>query len=103
MLDIEFEGFDELDRKLQDLQKRAAALDGDHQIPLAELLPPEFMERHTRFATLEAMLEATGYEDFEVVPDAEWDQLVTSRTQFSSWEEMQKAAAAEWIKRQMGW
>jgi hypothetical protein len=91
---------------LHKLQRRAKELDGTHQVPVAELLTGEFMRRHTKFGSLDAMIEASPFtvesaEDFRAIPDAEWDAFVRQQTRFSSWREMLSSAGAEWMKKQL--
>lgn len=88
---------------LEDLERKLRELDGTHSVPLAELMPDDFIRRHTDFATLGKMLDASGLtlesqEDFE---SDEWDAFVAERTSFESWEEMQQKAAGEWVGRRL--
>ena len=53
------------------------------------------------------MLEASGFsvesaEDFLAIPETEWDQFISQKTQFSNWQEMQKTAAVELMKKKLG-
>jgi hypothetical protein len=64
------------------------------------------MRRYTDFPTIEAMTDASGFkiesqEDFEAIPDAEWDVFVRSRTRFSTWKEMQAKAGEEYVVRRL--
>jgi hypothetical protein len=98
--------FEEVIRKLQDLQRNAAELDGEHSVPFAELFPDEFMLRQTEFSGVQAMFDASGFkvvssEDFAAIPDGQWDIFVKERTRFSSWDEMKSAAVQEWAARRM--
>lgn len=107
MFTLEMSGFDEIERKLQELADRAEAMAGEHSIPLTELYPPGFMAEHTDFATIEEMFDASGFametpEDFAAIPDAEWDTFIASRTRFADWETMQTKAAADWFSRGIG-
>ena len=88
---------------LEDLERKLKDLDGTHSVPLEELMPDDFIRRHTDFATLGEMLDASGLtlesqEDFE---SGEWDAFVAERTRFESWEEMQQKAAGEWVGRKL--
>jgi hypothetical protein len=40
-------------------------------------------------------------EDFERIPDDEWDAYVKRSTRFGSWEAMQKQAGEEYIERRL--
>lgn len=107
MFTFEMSGFDEIERKLQQLADDAEAMAGEHSIPLTELCPPAFMAEHTDFATIEEMFEASGFtvetsEDFAAIPDSEWDTFIASRTRFADWRTMQEKAAADWFSRGIG-
>jgi hypothetical protein len=106
-MSIKLEGFDEAQRKLQDLIDKAQAIPKEEQIPLNQLLTPAFMREHTEFETVATMLEGSGFkiesaEDFTNIPEAEWDGFIAQNTEFSTWREMLQAAHVERVKRQMG-
>jgi hypothetical protein len=70
------------------------------------LFPPEFMRRYTDFPTIQAMADASGFkiesqEDFEAIPDVEWDAFVRSRTRFQTWQDMQSKAGEEYVVRRL--
>lgn len=108
MFKFEMKGLDELQRHLDDLSKRAAELDGKQlEVPLGDLLNDDFIARHSSFASFDELLAASPFkvatkEDFEAIPDAEWDTYIASNTSFDSWEEMQKKAAGEYVTKQIG-
>lgn len=106
-VDIELEGFDEAQRELEDLARRAEKLEGEQEVALTELLAAKFLQRHTAFSSLEAMLEASGWEvesqeDFEAIPDDEWDRFVAANSDFPDWQAMLSSAGEEWAVRQLG-
>lgn len=106
-VDIELEGFDEAQRELENLARRAEALEGEQEVALTELLTPRFLRRHTPFSSLEAMLEASDWEvesqeDFEAIPDEEWDRFVAANSDFPDWQTMLRSAGQEWAVRQLG-
>jgi hypothetical protein len=98
--------FEDALRGLRKLQRRAQQLDGHHEVGFADLFPDEFMLRSTDFPSIASLVEASGYsiesqEDFEAIPEAEWDRLIQDRTRFESWEGMLRAATQEWALRQL--
>ncbi|MGV3518725.1 hypothetical protein [Luteitalea sp.] len=102
---IRITGLDEMQRRLNDIQRRAENLSGS--VSFDELFPPEFMREHTDFTEIGEFIEASGYEvnsteDFKRIPDAEWDAHVAARTTFRSWEEMQRQAGQEYVARRLG-
>ena len=90
------------DAKLKELQRKIKDLDGQKRIPLSELLPDDFIRKHTDFQTLQAMLDASGIENKEEIGNEEFSKFVATHTRFSNWEEMLKAAGPEYVKRQLG-
>jgi hypothetical protein len=106
MFRFKVQGLDALQRKLTDLQHRADAMSGSHEVPLADLFTSEFMLLHTDFDSLESMFTAGGMSirsqaDFEAIPLDTWDVIVRGRTRFQTWEEMKQAAATEYLRRQL--
>jgi hypothetical protein len=108
MFKFEMKGFDKVQRRLDDMAKRAAELDGKQQaVSLSELLNDDFIAEHSSFASFDDLLAASPFkvetkEDFEAIPDAEWDTYIATNTSFESWEEMQRQAASEYLVKQIG-
>ncbi len=107
MMKVEIKGMDGLRRKLDDLKRRAEALDGEHQIPISEIFPDEFMLLNTDFDSIGSMFEASGFTirssgDLEAVPPDEWNAFVARRTRFSSWGEMKAAAMKRYVGSRLG-
>lgn len=97
--------FGKFERGLRDLQKRMQGAAGEHNVPLPDLFPPEFMQRHSEFATIDALFAASPWkrtpEDFAAIPDNEWDSFIRLHTSFSTWAAMQSAGAREWTARRV--
>src|SRR5580692_6194018 len=108
MFKLEMKGFDEVQKRLGDMAKRAAELDGkQQQVPLSELLNDRFIPEHSSLASFDELLAASPFkvetkEDFEAIPDAEWNAYIAANTSFESWEEMQHQAAGEYLAKQIG-
>lgn len=103
---IRFDGFDELSKKLDELQESAKSIQGT-QVPLGELLTPGFLAKHTRFLSEDELFEASGFsvqstEDFDKIPDEEWDNFIQQNTPFATWSDMLSAAGAEWAQKKLG-
>lgn len=100
-------GLKEFQKKLEDLERKAEALHGEHKVSFAELFNVSFMRRYTNFDSMEALIEAGGFkvemaDDFKAIPDQEWDKHIAKTTRFANWQEMMKQASAEWAKKQLG-
>ncbi len=105
-MSFKIEELDQLQRKLNDLERRAQELSGEHRVSFAELFPSSFMQRNTRYPSIEAMVEASPWRvetqaDFAAIPDDPWDEFVRGATSFGSWKEMMAAAAREYAARKL--
>jgi len=98
----EMNGLEEMARKLEELARRAEQLHGTHNVPVAELLTPWFLASCSGFASLDEMLQASGFNDFGAAPETDRDAFIKKNTSFDSWHKMLAAAAAAWTKKQLG-
>lgn len=104
---MKIKGLDELTKKLDDLASNAEKLHGTHQVPVQDVLTPAFVAKHTRFANVDEMFDASLFNiqtsaDLAAVPDAEWDAFISSVSPFSTWQAMTTAAAREWSIAKLG-
>ena len=98
--------FDDALREIRDVQYRVESLDGQHDVELGDLLPDEFVILHTDFPSIADVINASGFmvetgEDFEAIPDSDWDYHIKRFTRFDSWSEMLQVAGEEWASRQL--
>jgi hypothetical protein len=96
-----------LEKKLNELKNNAAALQGQHQIALKDLLTPTFVAGCSSYASLDDLFTASPFtintlDDFKAIPDAEWDTFISTNTSFATWEEMQHAAMREYVRGKLG-
>lgn len=101
---IKITGLDEFRRKLDRLSRNAQNANGPAAFD--DLFPPEFMRRHTDFTTIQAMADASGFkiesqEDFEAIPEPEWDAFIRERTRFATWQDMMAEAGREYVVRRL--
>jgi hypothetical protein len=101
---IKITGLDDMRRKLETLQRRAASLSGP--VAFEDLFPPEFMRRYTDFKSIDDLVAASGHtvhstEDFEKIPQEGWDRLIQAKTRFTNWDAMQAKAAEEYAERRL--
>ncbi|MDD5281482.1 MAG: hypothetical protein PHC37_02065 [Candidatus Omnitrophica bacterium] len=107
MSGFKMEGFDEFNKKLNNLQQNIENLKGEQEVSFNELFTQDFMKKNSRFKSLEDMFKQSGFvinsqEDFKKIPDEEWGNFITSNTKFKNWEEMYGAAINEWLKIKLG-
>ena len=100
-------GFDKLANKLDRMAKGAEELSETDSISLTELLSPEFISSHTKFANANEMFDASGFkiesqEDFTAIPDKDWDEFIQSISSFSDWQSMLNEAGSAWAAKKLG-
>ena len=107
MAKIKFDGLDDLQRDLRRLQQNAQKLSGKKQVSFSELFTRAFMQKYTRYSSLDALLEAGGFQartndEFDAIPQKELDAHIAKTTKFKNWEEMLNEATSQYITRQLG-
>lgn len=107
MFKFEFSGLDDLQRELEQLAENARELDGEHEIPFDNLFTQAFMQAHTPYDSIDALLEAGGFhaegnDEFEAIPEDMLDAYIAKATDFESWEEMLSEATQEYVTDQLG-
>jgi len=94
------------DGKLKELRRKAKNLNGQTEVPLSELFPNDFIRKYTNFQTLQAMIDTSGIKSPEEIGNEEFCKFISLHTQFSSWEEMLRAATFSYTnsytKRKLG-
>ena len=92
---------------LEELADRAEELDGENEVPLAELFNPGFMRQYTDFQSLEEFFEESPWtveseEDLDEIPDDPFNEYVDEHTIVSDQDEMMNKAGEEWTADQLG-
>ena len=92
-------GFDRIKRNLEELKARK-------EVTFGELFPLAFVSSRTQFPSFEEMCKQSGFkietmEDFEAIPDAEWDAFVRAHSDFASWNDMLTTATGEMASRML--
>ncbi|MBX3628113.1 MAG: hypothetical protein KF892_24095 [Rhizobacter sp.] len=96
----------DLGKKLNEIEKKAKGIN-NQSVSMTDLLTPDFVAKHTRFANADEMFGASGFkiesqEDFAAIPDEKWDEFIRSASSFSSWQEMLGKAGELWAIKQLG-
>lgn len=91
-------------KKSEDCAKEAEV--EEVNVPIHELLSPEFLQRHSSFQNVAEMFAKSGFfienaEDFARIPEHDWDAFIRAKTSFSSWKQMGEAAGLHWAKNRM--
>lgn len=100
-------GLDKLQRDLKRMQQNAKKLDGKQQIPFDNLFTRSFMQKHTRYSSIDALLDAGGFHarnnaEFDAIPEKDLDAHIRKTTKFKSWEDMLGEATEEYVRKQLG-
>ena len=107
---IIFQGFDDLQKQLSNLEKAANEVAEKYNgsiVDISELLTCDFMEAHTEYSDYAEWFEDGGYllesqEDFDALSEKDIDSYVQKTTDFDSWEDMLGEAATEQITKDLG-
>lgn len=100
-------GLDGLSKKLGQLANNAKELSNTTSVSLTDVLTPEFVAQHTKFADASELFEASGFDmssqsALEALPERELDKFISSVSPFGTWREMINAAGTAWAKRKLG-
>lgn len=100
-------GLNDLSKKLDQLANNAEDLGNTKSASVTDILTPEFVAQHTRFANANEFFEASGFDvssqsAFEAIPEGELDTFVSSVSSFGSWRDMLNTAGTAWAKRKLG-
>lgn len=104
---IEFNGFDDLNKRLNDMSNKANELNGTNQVELGQLLNDRFMQANTDFNSLDDMFEKSPFDvktsdHFEAIPQEQLDEFISNHSKFSSWNTMLETASTTWVAKQLG-
>ncbi len=104
---IKVKGLDKLEKELKQLQRNAEKLNQTKQVSFEELFTKSFMQKYTSFSSIDELLSAGGFsvetnEDFEAIPDKEFDEHIAASTKFDNWEDMLNEATSQYVSRQLG-
>jgi len=106
-MDFKINGFDELGKRLKQIQKAAEELNGTHSVPFSDLFVDSFMRKYTKLSTIEDFFTSGGFkvasqEDLEAIPETDLDKYVASHSKFQTWKDMLAKAVEEYAARKLG-
>lgn len=104
---VKIKGLDQLKRQLDEMQRKVEKAGGTRTVPIAEVLTPTFLARFSDFESFADLVAKSGFtiesqEDFDRIPQDEWDTFIAQNTQFSSWQDMLQMAGMELLKGRLG-
>ncbi len=95
-------GLHQLSNQFRRMADNARALEGTQSVPMEELMPAPFVQRHSKFASFQEMTDAGGVKDQNDFEGEVWNDFVAENTTFASWEDMVQQAGGEWVSRKIG-
>lgn len=104
---VKITGLNNLRSKLNQIANAAQELDGQKQIPLSELLTDDFIRKNTSFTNVDDLFSKSGYkveskEDFEAIPEDEFNEFIKNNTDFNNWKEMLEVALKVYVSNKLG-
>lgn len=107
MSSFKITGLDKLEKQLKQMEKGAKELSETKHVSFGELFPASFMRKYTSFSSMDELLDAGSFkvesqEDFEAIPDAEFDKHIAANTRFKSWEDMLGEATSQYAAKKLG-
>lgn len=94
----------DLDVLAKDMEKKASEQPMS-MVSFNDLFTSSFMTTYTQFSNFKELLDAGKFKvnslaDFMAILDAKFDVFINKTTKFQTWEKMQSAAVAEYLKKQ---
>ncbi|MGJ0354054.1 hypothetical protein [Aliarcobacter cryaerophilus] len=91
---------------LSKLSKTINELSKSKSISFNDLYPRSFMLANSSFSSFEELISnstftITSQEDFNNIPEKEWDSYIKSVTKFSSWDEMKSKAFHVYMSKKL--
>ena len=102
-------GFDEVQKSIDEMVEQIEQLGGTTNIPMGDLLTNDFVKAASNNQEIESfdeLLVKGGYdiqsqEDFEAIPDDEFDEFISKNTSFATWSDMLSAATEQYVSNQL--
>lgn len=95
-------GLHQLSNQFRRMADNARSLEGTQSVPIEELMPAPFVQRHSRFSSIQEMIDAAGIAGQEEFEGQAWNDFVAQNTTFANWEGMVQQAGGEWVSRKIG-
>jgi len=98
------DGFDDLQKFLQQAEQGAKELQGNHEYAVDEILTDSFISNQTRFSSLDGWWEAGnfGTDSMDEVEDKALDTYVDQSTSFSTFDDMIEEAVSQFTAKKLG-
>jgi len=96
-------GFSDFSSFFEEAIEKAEAVEEKRTYSLVEILNDRFMNKHTKFSSLEEFIEKSGFdfsseESLDAISSEALDAFVRQNSEFGSWEEMLGDALSELMR-----
>lgn len=99
---LKIDGLDKTLNKLKRIEKNSKQLEGTKTaVTLKEVVNDRFVQKNTKFRSLDEMVEKSGYEIEDFGEVEEVNRFISKNSRFSSWEELHSKAISEWGMKQI--
>lgn len=90
----------EKEKLKQNLENLAKNNGSQQAVSYEKLFNPQFMQKNTKFTTIDFFIKAAGAKNFQNLEDLSIESLtefIKKETNFSTWEEMQQSAISQYM------
>lgn len=106
-MSVKITGLDKLEKQLKQMEKGAKELSKTKHVSFEDLFSTSFMRKYTSFSSMDELLDAGDFkvesqEDFEAIPDDEFDKYIAANTKFKNWEDMLSEATSQYAAKKLG-
>ncbi|KZE67035.1 hypothetical protein AWM68_19790 [Fictibacillus phosphorivorans] len=104
---FKLDGFDEFEKKLNQMAETAKEYEDGKSVDFNQLFNQGFMVEYTDFKSIDEFFEKSPFtvntqEDLEQLDESQLDGWVKEITRFSTWEEMLGKAGTEHLAKELG-
>lgn len=104
---VEIEGFDGIQKSLEDMAKEIEKLEDKLDVSFDNLFDESFMQKYTSYKTWNELLSKSGFgvknnEDFKKIPNKKLNRYIRKVTSFKSWEDMLNKATEIYMYERIG-
>ena len=94
---------EEAEQRFEELSNYAEKLNGQ-SVSFSDIFTETFLSENSAFTNFDKLIEASGFkvesqEDFEAIPDHEWDEFILENTNFENWQEMLDVAGLFYARK----
>lgn len=106
MAKVKITGFKELEKTFKKMERNIDEFNDKKTVSMSELFDGGFLSAHSSFKTFDEMMTASGFkcesqEDFNAIPEDQFDAFISANTTFQSWNDMKSSAATALVKRKL--